>query len=549
MSTDPKKDVIYVDIEDDITSVIGKVKDAKSTIVALVPPKRIGVLQSVVNLKLLQRAATSAKKRVVLITNDQALVGLAAGVSMPVAKNLQSRPEVPTAATNASAGEEVINGEELPVGELAKTSDKPLELTGFPAAATTDKPGAAVAAPFAAKAAARAPKKGSAVPDFDRFRKKLFIFGGLGALLIVFLIWAIFFAARATVAITANTNIVNINKGLVLRPDAKLDAAQGVAAAIVKETKKTSSIDFTPTGKKDVGEKATGEITFSNNTTSSKTIAAGTQLVSGNNLAYTLDSSVTVPAGAVSCPTIFTCTGTPGTASGSVTAASPGAKYNGESGSVSGEPDGISGSFEGETAGGTDKTVTVVSQADVDKAYEALEAQDSNKVKSELKKEFEETVVVIDESFTIEPADPASSPAVGQEASSAKLSAQTTYRLVGIERSDLRAIFDTYTKTQIAGDKNQKIYESGDESAAFTEFSKTANEYKVKARAAAQVGPNIDEKALASQITGKRAGEVQQQLEDVQGVEDVNVSFSPFWVTKTPKNADKITIKFVVKND
>lgn len=82
-----------------------------------------------------------------------------------------------------------------------------------------------------------------------------------------------------------------------------------------------------------------------------------------------------------------------------------------------------------------------------------------------------------------------------------------------------------------------------------TEFSKTANEYKVKARAAAQVGPNIDEKALASQITGKRAGEVQQQLEDVQGVEDVNVSFSPFWVTKTPKNADKITIKFVVKND
>ena len=96
MSTTPKKDVIYVDIEDDITSVIEKVKEAKASIVALVPPKRIGVLQSVVNLKLLQRAATSAKKRVVLITNDQALIGLAAGVAMPVAKNLQSRPELPS---------------------------------------------------------------------------------------------------------------------------------------------------------------------------------------------------------------------------------------------------------------------------------------------------------------------------------------------------------------------------------------------------------------------------------------------------------------------
>lgn len=546
MSTDLKKDVIYVDIEDDITSVIDKVKNAQSSIVALVPPKRIGVLQSVVNLKLLQRAASGAKKRVVLITNDQALVGLAAGVAMPVAKNLQSRPQVPIAAAAAAGEEDVINGEDLPVGELEKTADKPLELTGFPVA--SDAPGAAPTVPFAAKAAARAPRKGSAVPDFDKFRKKLFIFGGLGALLVVFLIWAIFFAARATVAITANTNIVNISKGLVLRPDAKLDAAQGVAAAVVKESKKTSSVDFTPTGKKDVGEKATGTVEFSNDSVSSVTVEAGTSLQTNGGLTFITTETVTV-----SGASLGNCGGRAcivnGTESSGVRASMPGSRFNGASGSLSGAPDGLTASLKEATSGGTDKTVAIVSQADVDKAYEALDAQDSNKVKAELKKQFEGSVVVIDESFTIEPADPASAPAVGQEATTAKLSAQTTYRLVGIERSDLRAIFDTYTKTQIAGDKNQKIYESGDETAAFTEFSKTATEYKVKVRAAAQVGPNIDEKALAQQITGKRAGEVQQQLEDVQGVEDVNVSFSPFWVTKTPKNPDKITIKFVVKND
>ena len=58
-----QKDVIYIDTEDDITAIIGKVKDSSQKIVALVPPKRIGAMQSAVNLKLVQRAAEQAGKR------------------------------------------------------------------------------------------------------------------------------------------------------------------------------------------------------------------------------------------------------------------------------------------------------------------------------------------------------------------------------------------------------------------------------------------------------------------------------------------------------
>jgi len=461
MSTDTKKDVIYVDIEDDITSVIEKVKGAKTPIVALVPPKRIGVLQSVVNLKLLKRAATTAKKRVVLITNDAALTGLAAGVAIPVAKNLQSKPELPPIAAAVLDDDDVINGEELPVGELAKTADKPLELTGFP---VTDEPGAAPAAvPFAAKAAARAPKKGSAVPNFDKFRKKMFIFGGAGALALIFLIWAIFFAGHATVAITAQTNIVNINKPLQLKPGAKLDAAQAIAPPVVKEVKRTSTTDFTATGKKDVGEKATGQVKFSKQSLSSTTVPAGTQLATSGGLAFVTSSAATIPPSTTG-PGCFP-TACPGSVTVTVTAAGSGSKYNGASGNLSGAPDGVSASFTSPSAGGTDKTVTVVSQADIDKAKEQLQSQDSSKIKAELQKQFDGNTVVIQESFAVEPSEPSSSPAVDQEASTAKLSAETTYRLVGVSRANLRSIFDAYTKTQISGEKNQKIYESGDETA------------------------------------------------------------------------------------
>ena len=88
------KDVIYIDVDDDVTAIIGKIKNTNEKIVALVPPKRSGVLQSAVNLRLLARMAHSEGKRLVLITNNHALAGLAANAKIPTAKNLQSKPEL-----------------------------------------------------------------------------------------------------------------------------------------------------------------------------------------------------------------------------------------------------------------------------------------------------------------------------------------------------------------------------------------------------------------------------------------------------------------------
>jgi hypothetical protein len=53
-----KKDTIYIDIEDDITAVIERVKGSPEKLIALVPPKG-AALQSVVNLKLLKELLTA----------------------------------------------------------------------------------------------------------------------------------------------------------------------------------------------------------------------------------------------------------------------------------------------------------------------------------------------------------------------------------------------------------------------------------------------------------------------------------------------------------
>jgi len=73
----PGRDVIYIDVEDEITSIIDKLENAKSADVSLVLPKRAATLQSIVNMRLLKRAADTAKKEVVLVTAETALLPLA----------------------------------------------------------------------------------------------------------------------------------------------------------------------------------------------------------------------------------------------------------------------------------------------------------------------------------------------------------------------------------------------------------------------------------------------------------------------------------------
>ena len=76
------KDVLYIDVEDDITTIVGKIKASKEKIVAIVPPARYGVLQSAVNMRLLKRTADTVKKHIVIISSSQALASLAASASI-----------------------------------------------------------------------------------------------------------------------------------------------------------------------------------------------------------------------------------------------------------------------------------------------------------------------------------------------------------------------------------------------------------------------------------------------------------------------------------
>lgn len=537
------KDVIYIDVEDDITAVIGKVKDSKEKVVALVPPKRVGILQSAVNLRLLDRAAHNANKRLVLITNNHALMALAAAAKLPVAKNLQSKPELPEiAALEIDDGDDVIDGANLPVGDHARTAassddDSDTDRAAAGLIASTK------AAPPTNGTPPRPPKsKKGRVPNFDSFRKKLLIGIGAGILLVGFLIWALFFAAHATVVITARTSTENVSKTISLNTTGPTSFSGGVIKGVRQEQKKPQSVDFDATGEENKGDKATGTVKFSNNSLSSKTVAAGTQLSTSGGLVYITNSAVTLaaasfPCGNISCPS-------PGTTNGAVTAQKGGANYNGATGSLSGAPSDVSASFTGPTGGGTDRIVKIVTAADVQKAAEQLATQEDPAVKAQLKAAFGKSVKVIDTSYTVAKSDPVSAPAVGQEATRAKLTTELTYSMMGVAEAELTKYLDDAVREEIADQPNQRVYDNGTKAASFTDFVAEATGGKVRLVANGKVGPQINDDDIKEKVKGKQYGDVQADIGAIQGVDDVDTKFWPFWVQTVPNDTKRISVEF-----
>jgi len=315
--------------------------------------------------------------------------------------------------------------------------------------------------------------------------------------------------------------------------------------SMTKTVKKDVSVPFTATGSKNVGEKATGTIKFSTTSQNGVTIPGGTTFAV-DGLSFKLDSTVTVPGATLS----FSCGGIcPGTASGSLTAPEGGAKYNGAQGAATGAPSGVSASVPSATSGGTDKTATVVQQSDVDTvSNNILSSSDNDTAKKSLQDAFGSDYVVLDGSFKSDTSAVKPSPAVGTEADGGKgaLAGSVTFSMVAVPKKELGTFLDAYFAQQIDGQNNQKVYDNGIKSVSFTNINAVDSGFTANITTNGKIGPKIDDTALKEYAKGKRLGEIQSYVQNINGVENVDIKFSPFWVNSAPNDVNKIHVEFKV---
>ncbi len=570
------KDTIYIDVDDEITGIIDKVVSSKHKIVALVLPKRAAVLQSIVNMKLLKKSSDANKKQLVLITSEAGLLPLAGAVKLHVAKTLQSKPAIPSEpkvpsddlALDENDTDKFDDLEDEPVEEepkvdkaktvgelaaatavgakLANNDDDTIELDNEVDAAGATKPDAKKTSKAKGTKGEKTPK----IPNFNKFRKRTLLIGGAIVALIILWILGITVLPKATVII--KTDNVSVNTDLVFTASTsaeELDEEKSIVPAVSKEVKKTDNEKVPATGKKNVGEKATGTVTMklTNCDQDSVTVPAGTG-VSNGSLTYITQGDVNLNSVKIgnqckndSFPAFTSATV-------NVVAQNPGDQYNingGRTFTISGFSS-VAGVDSSAMTGGTNKEITVVSAQDVETAKSKLTDKSKSAASTELEKQLEEeSLFAIPETLTASAAAVSAAPAVDQEASEVTVTSTVTYSMLGVKRDDLKKLVVKSVEDDIDTSK-QKVADDGLDDAVFKLGEKASpTDQKINVQTTVSTGAKIDEEALKKEITGKKKGEVQQIVGAYPGVKEVEVNYSPFWVYKTPSNPEKITIEFV----
>ncbi|MGH7194593.1 MAG: hypothetical protein ACREJM_13835, partial [Candidatus Saccharimonadales bacterium] len=566
----------------EITGIIDKMQGSGGKTVSLVLPKRAAVFQSIVNMKLLKRAADGAGKELVLVTSEAGLLPLAGVAGIKVAKTMNSTPEVPKAPKLAEEAEETVKekaadaaGEvtaatagNKPVGELAgrPPADGAMETltldeSKLPQESTTkgSKPKsfepAAAAGAAAAKSKAKKNKK-LKIPNFNRFRLLVVCGLLLLVLLIVGGILALKVLPKATITLHTDAQKIDSNLTLNLSTSAQsLDPSSFTVPAKLVQQQKTYSQSVATTGQTNNGNKATGAVIMTaqecgQNLDPPATVPAGTG-VSSNGQTYITRNNTTfsnLGKGHHDCVTYQANSAT------NIIAQNGGSSYNGATSfTVPSRSDISSVKVTSQVSGGTDKIVKSVNQNDLNNAKSKINVNDPT-VKQALEDQLKQNgYFAIVSTYTASTPQVSNSANVGDVADNVTVTETVNYTMFGAHKSDLKMLVDNDVSSQIDTSK-QKVQDEGLDQATFNVVSATSSGAQIVMDTKAIAGPDINVANIQKTSEGLKSGQVKSSLENNPNIKSVDVNLSPFWVSTVPKNTSKIKVviaepKTVSKNN
>lgn len=562
------KDVIYIEPEDDITDIITKIENSKEKIIALVPPKKASVFRSIVNIKLIAKAGVNADKTVVLVTTDPSIIKLAGVTKLPVTKDLQSAPVIPEdnvteeinttaeAAVLEAAGGETEEEVVETVEDEAKPDKTEFKISNMKEEESEDEP----EEKEEEKKDDEKPKKFTK-EWFLEHKKLVSLCGGGILVFILVLIWAFGIAPAADVSVVVRTTTTNFSENATFTNNlSDENIAEGKFYLTEKKAENKLEVEFEATGKKNVGDKAKGTVVvyayFRERGT--RSIEAGSTFTN-NDLRFTADKEETLSwdgSDVAKCensgqPSSFN-SGCLISGRVSVTAAAPGAQYNIAATSTGWSTTANVGAYsDNAMSGGTDKTVTVVQQSDINEALAKI-VEDNSKTEAinreKLEATLEDGAFVISSSYQQKLGEPVSTPKVGEEVEEgkkAKLTVESTDSIYTIDKTKVEEFISEKSKLT----DSYKIYKMNDPFIEnFTEIGD--NSYVGKIKTSFVSGPKVTENDVINIIKGKGLGEARADLLDAfSGIDSnktkINVSFP--WVFRIPDNPTKITVTIEVE--
>lgn len=548
------RDTIYLDNDEEITSVVDKLKAADFGAVDLVIPKEALILQSVVNLKLLKKQAENLGKEITIVTQDKVGKKLASQIGIPVVDRPGETPKevhVTEAEPMAQAPEEGIKIKGTPDEEKATNDEEDgieMKDEASPIVPTSEVVGAD--ATEGIKEESGVANLGKAMPDETSKKKKKFrklkiwlLAGGFVLLALTVVAYIYLPMANITIKLAAEKKKVDFT----FTADKSLNSVDSTTQKvpgqeISAELEKTG--EYATTGKKKTGTKATGTVKIYNNfSTAAKALDAGDKVVASNGLIFTINTNVSVPG--------YTDPGggkVAGTAEVGVTANAVGEEYNAPNNAAFSIPRYGSADFYATAtaafSGGTSKDIQFVTQADINAAKEDLAKQLEQELISEAIKKSERDQRIVDKAYKVTEISAAATPDLNGEAAKFSLKMKASIKAIAFQEEDLSKLAEAVLGDEIGSGK--EIVEKGSltQAAEFVEGDFDKGTIKVKVTGEAWIAVNLDEEKIKTDLTGVPNGEATSEITGIEGVTNAAIARQfPRFLKRMPRIRSHIYLK------
>ena len=517
--------LIYLEPDDEITSLIRRVRAAEGSSVVVVAPGRSRATSSTVALRLLAQVAEEQGRSLALVADaaTRALAG-EAGISAFAS------------VAEAAAGGAYVSAAPAPRAPIHVVRDLPAaprpELARLaPMVAAASDETVVTRLPTQPRAARRAAGPRVAVPRWPFLAVPLAILLAVGAALL----------PGATVRITAATSVIGPKSYQIQLPVA------GHQSGDLSSTK-----PGTATGQRLEEVPATGSVTFSNWNTVAVEVPVGSHVSVAGTTAFATVKRIVVPRAHLKAGNKIE----PSQESVGVSAVEPGPTGNVAAGAIDtvdspslraflrGFPDNANRLVTNRdpTTGGVETPHTVIQQSDVDAVVSAIKADLDAQLATILEGQADR--VFADAPAGEAPKIDIPSDLLGQEDTATfELSGTLSYDRAYVARTDV----EEQAKAQLLA--NTAAIPAGasivDGSIEVTIGSATAgSQMQINASVRAQAAASIDTAAIRDRIAGKTVDEAKAALADVG---DVSIDLWPGWVDRLPRLPFRISVETVTK--
>lgn len=550
--------VLYVEMDEEIPSIIDRVHAVKEDHLFLVVPKRALFLESLVNVKLLQREARARQQEITIVSSDKKALHMASQVGFPTAS-------------------------ELPSGGGAATSSRILKPSAEPAPERPlPRPGKSVVS-LGGLLSSRRSKPANAQRSLDAREpipqiafmqgnpnRRLFLFF-LGLCLTALIVVAYFVLPKATVSVELESRVEQVTTRVVLADAARNAAEIGIRnsnlvptrpVSIEKELTKT----YPSTGVVSSGANASGTVQIINDSGSAQPLITGTRFRSPTGLIFRIQGAVTVPARAsITTLVVADPVDEAGRIVGDRGNLAAGTRFS-VPGLTGANRTLVYGRNEATLTGGVTRASKVISQADIDAARKDIVETLRVSAAQELEKELASRssgntpfLLLTDPAFlttttiSLDVLDGA-----GPNTTTEEFRASAKVRVEGIayDRNAIKAVLERRVaevkhpdqRVASSDDLNLRLDIVAPRDPREERIGKIKANATLKYRFEYELSPEL-QTAIKKRILGDSLPEAQRYIQSLEQVGQSRVTTWPFWVRRIPGITSSIEVVSVQSID